>query len=105
MSAIEMWRTAVLGGHFQECDIEGPTLLKIDVQGTELEVLRGGVGLLRRVDCILVECSFVPFYEGQTLADDVVVFLREHGFRLRGVFSLSMSGDGRCLQADLLFAR
>ena len=49
-----------------------PCLLKIDVQGNELEVLRGAVGTLDLVDEILVECSFVELYRGQARAEEVV---------------------------------
>ena len=81
-----------------------PCLLKIDVQGYELEVLRGAEGVLPRITEILVECSFDEFYGGQALADDVVSYLHERGFRLRGVFSL-IRDELRCLQADFLFVR
>lgn len=85
--------------------ISRPSLLKIDVQGFELEVLRGAEDLLVEIDEILVECSFGEFYEGQALADDVVSFLREKDFRFRGVFSLRRDRSGRCLQGDFLFVR
>lgn len=86
-------------------DLERPTLLKIDVQGTELEVLRGAAGVLEHIDAILVECSFVELYRGQALADDVLAFLHEQGFRLVSVVSPTIGDDGRVLQADMVFER
>jgi FkbM family methyltransferase len=86
-------------------DIERPCLLKIDAQGSELEVLAGATRLLSHVDEIFVECSFVEFYRGQPLVDDIVVELHSRGFRLDGVFSVVRDGRGHCLQADLLFGR
>jgi FkbM family methyltransferase len=85
-------------------EIRAPSLLKIDVQGYELEVLRGSEKLLPLISEILVECSFDEFYAGQALADDVVAYLRDRGFRLSGVFSLLRDGC-RCLQGDFLFVR
>jgi FkbM family methyltransferase len=82
-----------------------PTLLKIDVQGAELSVLRGAERTLAAVDEIFVECSFVELYEGQALANDVIDFLARHGFRLAGVFGPAYDADGRCLQVDALFRR
>jgi FkbM family methyltransferase len=82
-----------------------PALLKIDVQGNELAVLRGGEAVLEQIDEILVECSFVELYKGQALADDVICFLRERGFALRGVYSLLQDPDCGSLQADFLFVR
>jgi FkbM family methyltransferase len=85
--------------------IERPCLLKVDTQGSELEVLAGAERVLREVDEVFVECSFVKFYAGQGLVDDVVAELRSRGFRLTGVFSIVRDDHGRCLQADLLFER
>jgi len=86
-------------------DIERPALLKIDVQGSELQVLRGAAGLLETIDTLLVECSFVEFYAGQALIGDVVAEVLTLDFRLAGVYSVVRDARGRCLQADLLFER
>ncbi len=86
-------------------DIEQPALLKIDVQGTELEVLRGSEGLLERFAEILVECSFVELYEGQALIDEVSVLLRENGFDLVAAGTPTVDSDRRLVQADVLFRR
>lgn len=82
-----------------------PALLKLDLQGGELDALRGAEGLLASIDAVFVECSFVELYEGQALADEVICHLRDRGFTLRGVYSPSYGEDGVCVQADLLFAR
>lgn len=84
---------------------ERPCLLKIDVQGLELEVLRGAVETLAQVDEALIECSFVSLYEGQALADEVVAFALEHGLRLAGVYGMVMTADGDPIQADFHFKR
>lgn len=86
-------------------DVRHPSLLKIDVQGSELEVLRGAADLLDQVDAAFVECSFVELYGGQALADEVIAALLSHGLRLNGVYSVARDRAGRCLQADLLFRR
>lgn len=82
-----------------------PCLLKIDTQGSELDVLRGGERLLAAVDEIFVECSFVEFYSGQARIDQVIAYLLQRDLRLVGVYSVVHDRAGRCLQADLLFAR
>jgi FkbM family methyltransferase len=86
-------------------DLSRPCLLKVDVQGYELEVIEGAEDLLEGVDELLVECSFAELYEGQPLAAEVVAFCAERGFSLVGVFSLVHDASGRCLQGDFLFAR
>lgn len=82
-----------------------PALLKIDVQGLELEVLKGASRTLGSVDECFVECSFVELYEGQAMADEVVGFLEDRGFRLDGVHGVVRSADGEPLQGDFLFRR
>ena len=86
-------------------DLAGPVLLKIDVQGFELEVLKGAGAGLDRVDEIYVECSFVELYTGQALAGEVVSHLAERGLRLAGVYGTARAADGTSLQADFLFRR
>ncbi len=56
-------------------------LLKIDTQGTELEILRGAERVLaERTAAIVCEVEFAPIYEGQALFADVERWLRERGF-------------------------
>jgi len=88
-----------------ERPIKRPCLLKIDVQGFELDVLRGGAETLREVDVAFVECSFVELYDGQALVDEVVPFMLEAGFHFAGVYNLSYSTDGAAIQGDFLFQR
>lgn len=86
-------------------ELNGPCLLKIDVQGLELEVLKGATSTLGKVDEALIECSFVELYEGQAMADEVVAHLLEKGLRLAGVHEVTHSADGTAIQADFLFRR
>lgn len=59
-------------------------LLKIDTQGYELQILRGAARLLAagNVRTILLELNFVPLYDGQVWAHEIIGFLHERGFRL-----------------------
>jgi FkbM family methyltransferase len=96
--------TGPLPDFVQPSDLGLASLLKIDVQGFELEVLKSAEELLARFRWIYVECSFVPLYEGQALAEEIVAWLAARGFRLAGRFNSSHARtDGRLLQADLLF--
>lgn len=65
-------------------DLTGPTLIKMDVQGYEDEVIKGGKETIRRASILIIETSFVPLYEGQPLFDDIYRSVQELGFSYRG---------------------
>jgi FkbM family methyltransferase len=80
--------------------------LKVDVQGFELEVLRGAEHLLEQVEVVDVELSFVPLYEGAPLAAEVMEHLTRRGFALLDLQPVFVDPtDDRLLQADAVFAR
>src|SRR5687768_10967656 len=78
------------------------TLLKVDVQGFELEVLRGARRVLADIRWLLVEVSFVELYEGQPLAAEVIDHAAERGFRVIDI-SKPHRFRGRTIQVDMLF--
>ena len=86
-------------------EIDGPALLKLDVQGFELRALAGCEDVLQRFDRVYVECSFMELYAGQAFADEVIAWLREREFVLRGVYNPAYDREGRAVQADFLFER
>jgi len=85
--------------------IQSPALLKIDVQGYELEALKGGLLLLGCFEFLLVECSYMEFYTGQALADEVVSYVEKAGFVLVERSNLVRDEIGRPIQADFFFKR
>ena len=79
----------------EQADAGAPDLLKLDVQGAELDVLRGAERALTSVRAIEVEVEFQPLYRDQPLFHDVDAHLRTRGFvlwRLRGLRHLSIAG-------------
>ena len=80
-------------------------LLKLDVQGYELNVLAGASGLLnsRKIGLILTEVNFVPLYESQAYFHQVYQFLLDRGFQLVSLYN-ETRWDGPALNwADALF--
>ncbi len=82
--------------------------VKIDTQGSELDVLRGGETVLRQADYILIEISVVNFNEGGAPAELVFRKLAKMGFAPADVTDfhrLQDVRDGGLLQMDVLFKR
>lgn len=82
-----------------------PALLKIDVQGTEQEVLAGAGSVLAHLDYVLVEASFRRLYAGQPLAHDLIRYLDQRGFHLIATSDPARDKDGAVVQTDMLFRR
>ena len=80
-----------------------PILLKLDVQGGELDVLEGAEDILSSIDMIYCEVSFVSSYQRQPLATEITCYLARHGFALKGVFNQSVTREFGPTQADFLF--
>jgi hypothetical protein len=85
--------------------IERRILLKLDLQGHELTALQAADRFLRKVEVIISEAQFLPLGGGvMPLATDQIVFLREQGFLLFDIASLSgRRGDNRLIEGDLVF--
>lgn len=77
-------KTDTLDNFFKDKKIKGNVLLKIDTQGTELLVLKGGKNLLRKISIIHLETSFEEFYSRQFLFSDIYTFLINYGFKYYG---------------------
>lgn len=82
----------------------GANLLKLDVQGAELDVLRGANGALQRFRWVYAEVSFVELYEGQPLAAEVISHLEARGFDLVHT-GVPLVRNGLSVQNDVLFQR
>lgn len=66
-----------------------PDLIKIDVQGGELEVLGNGPEKLKAALIVESEVEFVPIYKNQPLLGDVHCFMRDHGFTFHKMFDVA----------------
>lgn len=82
-----------------DCDI-----LKLDVQGYELEVLKGAEKTLQKVGVVQCEVEFNPLYENQPLFPAIDGFLRERGFELYDLRNLHYL-SGQLYWADAFYLR
>jgi len=96
---------APLQRFLNESDIVCPAMLKLDVQGFELEALKGSATILHCFEWIYCECSFIELYKEQKLADDVIIWLGTNNYRLMGIYNLTYDSNGVAVQGDFLFKK
>ncbi len=87
----------------REKGITSARLLKMDVQGFELEVLKGCGEFLSDIDYVYAEIQFTPLYEGAPVWTDLLQYLKARGFRAELMGGICLNAQGLPLQADLLW--
>jgi hypothetical protein len=89
-----------------ELALDPPLLLKLDVQGFELEVLTGATETLKRTEVVLTEVSLMEYNKGQPLMHEVVAWLAERDFLPFDICGgLRRSSDAALFQTDMIFVR
>jgi len=63
-------------------DVNNYDFLVMDIQGAEMQALRGMVGVISNFKFIVLEVSIFELYKTQGLLNDVIDFLRKYGFSL-----------------------
>jgi FkbM family methyltransferase len=81
-------------------------LLKLDVQGYELEVLRGATQVLSKAEVVILECSLIQYNDDAPLFAEVVAFMNDRGFVTYDFCGQAWrSPDGALFQVDLVFVK
>ena len=80
-------------------------VLKIDVQGAELEVLAGANETLRGTNVLIVEVSLVDYNKSAPLIAEVIAAVDRAGFTCADLCEVHRTEGGFVLQLDLLFVR
>jgi FkbM family methyltransferase len=86
-------------------EIKHPVLLKMDVQGMEMEVLLGGGDFWHQVNFILCEVALAPLYDNQPLFDEIHGFIQHRGYSLVAPLYLNRGKGGKIIEMDVLYAR
>jgi hypothetical protein len=81
-------------------------VIKIDVEGAEIKVLRGGRECVRNADMIILECSITKRHAGESDFIDIGHYLKDEGFVLNDIVELSGYGSHYALAyLDAVFIR
>jgi len=77
-------------------------LIKIDTQGSELDILKGGKELVKRALAVVLEVSLIEYNEGAPSAEETINYMNKIGFEER--MSIGEHYDGETIvQKDILF--
>jgi FkbM family methyltransferase len=95
-----------IDGLCREKKLNGPYIVKIDVQGAELDVLAGASQVLLETEIIILEVSLFQFFKNGPQFYDVVNFMKKQGFVVYDIFG----GHNRLLdnalgQIDIVFTK
>ncbi len=80
--------------------LPGPTFLKVDTQGYDLEVLKGAEKTLEAVRAVQFEASVRPIYEGMPNYKEVLDYLISRGFALSAMFPINHDQSQRLIEFD-----
>ncbi len=80
-------------------------LIKLDVQGYEDRVIRGGMETFKRAIACIVEVSIDRLYEGQAQFQDIFQLLHQLGFDYIGNLDQVKGTDGRVIFLNAVFCR
>lgn len=91
-------RTVGLDQFVRENRIGTVDFIKIDIQGAELDVFKGGIATLKETLAIVSEIEFIPLYRNQPLFGDVCAFLAGEGLQFHKFLGMS----SRALKTTML---
>ena len=84
-------------------EIIKPVLIKIDVQGFELEVLKGAEKILEKTNYLLIEVSEKEMYQHQPLSNEIITFLQDRNFQILKQSFPTRIDQSNIIQKDILF--
>lgn len=85
--------------------VDASTLIKLDVQGFEAHVVRGGCGSFNRAGICVTEITPLPMYQGQCGFAEVVGLMHERGLEYLGNLEQYADSNGLPMYMDAVFVR
>ena len=89
-----------------EKEIEDISFLKLDVQGYEIEVLKGAQKTLKNLEVVLMEVSVQQYNKDAPVFDEVINYMKSIGFLAFDICSaMRRNLEIQILQVDIIFVR
>ncbi len=86
------WQSTTLDAWAEQIGSVDIDFMKLNVQGAELEILKGGESLLPNVIGVMAEVSFVESYRKRPFFSDTDAYLRSRGFEFFDLIGLHYMG-------------
>ena len=77
-------------------------MIKLDTQGSELDIMRGGVNIIKRTPIIIMEMSYIEYNIGAPSFQEVNTFMEKMDFQKDIVVGQS-SSNGKVFQEDFVY--
>jgi hypothetical protein len=74
----------------------------MDVQGSELDIIKGALPIIKKTDSLLLELQTLEYNKGAPMASDVISYLQGIGFDMVDILNL-MYSENHLIQVDVLF--
>ncbi len=95
-----------LDSFLEDRTVQQPDMIKADVQGFEIEVLKGAEKCLENTELLLLELLYRKLYENCPLAHEVISYAGSKGFRIFDICTyVKRPLDGELACSDILFAK
>lgn len=99
-------KTKTLDTLVEKNKLKGGYFIKLDVQGYELEVLKGASNILKETEVVLMEASLLNYNEGAPLLDEVIAYMRTIRYLPFDICEFHRkSEDGALNQLDIVFIK
>lgn len=99
----EVRKTKTLYTLFKEIGIEKCDILKIDTQGSELDILIGLQNKIKDIDYIQLECSLIEYNFGGCNLNEIFYYMYQNSFEIFSTFEEHKNEKNEIFQIDFIF--
>lgn len=97
-------KAATLDSIVKEYSLPFPQLIKLDTQGSELDILSGSSEVIKQVDIIITEMAIMPYNKGAPNFNDYINFFITRNYVPVGINEIQFA-DNILVQIDIVFLK